>query len=168
MAWLRELLGTRAADYETRVVFGHVPLWSFAQGREHEYIGDLELERLLQDAGVELFLSGHHHAFYPGHRDGIHHVGQACLGSGPRRLIGSKAASPRGFTVIEFVAGDIRVTAYDLDDPSAPPADWSALPERIRGPGAELIRADRVDPGLDAQTRLPGTRKHAATSAETP
>jgi acid phosphatase type 7 len=76
---------------ENSVVFGHMPLYPFAQGREREYIGSGDLESLWREAGVDLYVSGHHHSYYPGERDGLGLVSTACLGSGPRRLIGSES-----------------------------------------------------------------------------
>jgi len=64
--WLESLLQREGAKYRHRVAFSHLPIYPFAQGRETEVTADHELERLLQRHGVELYLSGHHHAFYPG------------------------------------------------------------------------------------------------------
>ena len=95
---------------------------------------------------MDLYLSGHHHAFYPGHKDGIDHVGQACLGAGPRRLIGSGHKSPRGFTMIELTGDDRLIAAF-----RAPgfheTIDWTTLPPEIRSSAAELVRADLAAEG---------------------
>ncbi|PRY73278.1 metallophosphoesterase family protein [Marivita geojedonensis] len=94
---------------ETRIVFSHLPLWEFAQGRETEIIGDPELASVFETLGIDLHLSGHHHAFYPGASEGIAYVGQACLGASPRRLMGASDRAPRGFTLldIDVDTGDI-------------------------------------------------------------
>ena len=154
MAWLRQLLEKHGAAYQRRVVFSHLPLWPFARGREREFIGDPELQALLEEAAVEIYLSGHHHTFYPGVSGKVTFVSQACLGAGPRRLIGTNNRSARSFTLLEFSAEDIRVDAYEAPD-FQNPVDWSSLPERIRSPAAELLRADlaqgvAVKPGTSA------------------
>jgi Icc-related predicted phosphoesterase len=141
MAWLRQLLEKHGPAYQRRIVFSHLPLWPFARGRERDFIGDPELQTLLAQASVELYLSGHHHTFYPGVSGGIALVGQACLGAGPRRLIGTEDRSARSFTLLEFTTEGIEVAAY-----KAPlfenMVDWSTLPARIRSHAAELLRAD--------------------------
>lgn len=146
MDWLREVLEKHGAGFEQRVAFSHVPLWPFATGRESEYIGDPALERLLKEADVDLYLSGHHHTFYPGHKDGIDLVSQSCLGAGPRRPIGSRDKSPRSFTLIELTADNTLITAF-----RAPgfhePINWTALPADIRSSAARLVRADLVKEG---------------------
>lgn len=148
MAWLRGLLAQHGGKYEQRIVFSHVPLWPFAQGRETEYIGDPGLEQLLREARIDLYLSGHHHAFYPGHKDGIHLVSQSCVGAGPRRLIGSAGRSPRSITLIETEGDALRLAALQAPDFTRP-IDWRTLPERIRSPAAELMRADLVERRLE-------------------
>ena len=141
MTWLRQLLEKHGPAYQRRVAFSHLPLWPFARGREREFIGDPELQNLLEQAGIELYLSGHHHAFYPGVSGGIALVGQACLGAGPRRLIGTGERAARSFTLLEFTPEGIEVAAY-----MAPQfenlVDWTTLPARIHSPAAELLRAD--------------------------
>jgi len=160
MAWLRDLLAQHGGTYKQRIVFSHVPLWPFAQGRETEYIGDPALEQLLRKARVDLYLSGHHHAFYPGHKDGIHLVSQSCVGAGPRRLIGSAGRSPRAITLIEVAGDTLRLAALEGPDFTRP-IDWRTLPERIRSNAAELIRADLVERRLEA-LGVPGETAHPA------
>ncbi|MBC8067208.1 MAG: metallophosphoesterase, partial [Deltaproteobacteria bacterium] len=87
MGWLGDQLA-QGDDHPTKIVFGHLPLWPFAQGREDEVIGDVALEELLVLHGVDLFVSGHHHAYFPGRRGDLRLAGTACLGAGPRALIG--------------------------------------------------------------------------------
>ena len=147
MRWLRDLLGKHGGEYRQCVVFSHLPLWPFAQGREREFIGDPDLERLLQQANLGLYLSGHHHVFYPGHKDGIHYISQACLGAGPRKLVGAARRSQRSFTLLEIEDGGLYLSAFQAPD-FRRPIDWETLPERIRSQAAELIRADLVADGL--------------------
>lgn len=144
MDWLRQVLERHGAGHRARVVFSHLPLWPFTQGREREYIGDPELQTLLQEQGVDLFLSGHHHAFYPGVKDGVTFVSQACLGAGPRPLIGSSSKSPRSFTLIEFAGDGIGISALQGSEFTVE-IDWTSLPKRVRSPVAELTRADLVE-----------------------
>lgn len=148
MSWLQGLLARHGDRYGQRIVFSHVPLWPFTQGREREFIGDPRLEQLLKDARVDLYLTGHHHAFYPGHKDGIHLVSQSCAGAGPRRLIGSDQRSPRAITLIEIDGEQLRLAALKEPD-FTKPVDWRTLPERIRSQAAELIRADLVTDRLE-------------------
>ncbi|QJF50323.1 metallophosphoesterase family protein [Roseobacter ponti] len=138
-AWLGAL-GTD--DISARIVFSHLPLWPFAQGRETQIIGDAAVARFFQDQQIDLHLSGHHHAFYPGSEGGVAYVSQACLGSGPRALIGESAKSSPGFTLIDISAtGNIQVSAFEGRAFDAP-VDFTTLPRRISSPDAVLTRLD--------------------------
>ncbi|MCG6882312.1 MAG: metallophosphoesterase [Silicimonas sp.] len=132
MNWLNDL----GDDGGPTIVFSHLPLHPFAQERETEIIGDPALDRALHSIGADLYLSGHHHAFYPGSRDDIAFVGQACLGGGARRLIGQDRRAAKGFTVIDMESG--RMTVMGLNTDTFAPVDLQSLPQRI----ADLRRLD--------------------------
>lgn len=141
-SWLEELLKQAKAKYRQKIIFSHLPVWPFAESREKEIIGDPKLEALLQNNHVALYLSGHHHAFYPGYKDGITHVSQACLCSGLRKYIGSSQQSRRGYTMIEIDKNnEIRINGYDSSDLKNP-IDIKRLPEKIKSKYATLIRTD--------------------------
>lgn len=130
MAWLDAQLAQ--SDVPTKIVYGHVPLVPFAVGRETEIIGDPALEDLLEEHGVAMFVSGHHHVYYPGRRGSIRHVSMACLGSGPRAWIGTDATSPRAMLVFEIDA-DGNIVGLDALGGAAfdTPIPRADLPESI-------------------------------------
>lgn len=141
MQWLDQVLTRNAAHFRHRVAFGHLPVLPFAQGRETEVTADHVLERLLKRHGVELYLSGHHHAFYPGFHGGIRHIGQACLGAGPRKLIGSGQSSQRAITWLVFDDQGVHVSA--LSGPGFDePISLDGLPAAIRSRFGTLVRDD--------------------------
>ena len=147
--WLEALLRRAGDRYRHRVAFSHLPLHPFARGREREVSGDLEPARTLAGHGVELYLSGHHHAFYPGYRDGVRFVSQACLGAGPRALLGTTTPAPRAVTWVEFDGAEVRVTA--LSGPYfRQPIDLAGLPRSVGRGGALLLRDD-LRPGAAGQ-----------------
>jgi hypothetical protein len=113
MAWLEQQI---SAEYPHRILFSHVPLYPFSEGQETSIIGDEALEDLVVDKGVELWISGHHHAYYPGRRKALRLVGMACLGTGTRPLIGESENSPTSFVLMEVGNGTIGVEAYSGDD----------------------------------------------------
>lgn len=140
--WLAALLQRQGGRYRHRVVFSHIPLWPFAQGREADYLGDAELETILQDGRVDLHLSGHHHAYYPAVKDGVRFVSQACLGAAPRALLGSAVHSERAITLLALRPdGSIGVDAYRAPD-YVETIDRRTLPERVTSHQATLVRDD--------------------------
>ncbi|MGR8948655.1 MAG: metallophosphoesterase family protein [Gammaproteobacteria bacterium] len=147
MDWLRGVLEEKGQHYRRRVVFSHLPLWPFAQGRERDFIGDPDLQTLLEAADVDLYLSGHHHAFYPGSMRGIAFVSQSCLGAAPRRLLGVEDRSPRSFTLIEISDDELNIAAVAAPQFESA-IDWNTLPARIHSSAAKLKRADLSDAGV--------------------
>lgn len=147
--WLKELFEDQGQHYAQKIVFSHLPLWPVAQKRENGALFDEELEKILQDNGVSLYLNGHHHSYYPGFKDGIRYVSQACLGAGPRKLIGDDRVSQRSITLIGIPdEGMPRVQALggrDFDQP----VDIHSLPERIVTRKATLVREDLALPALE-------------------
>jgi 3',5'-cyclic AMP phosphodiesterase CpdA len=152
-AWLRGVLERHGAQARHRVVFSHLPIWPFAVGRETEILGDHELEEILQRGRVDVHLSGHHHAYYPGYRHGVRFVSQGCLGAASRPLIGTLERPPRSITVIDFDAdGAIRIDAFAGADFTVPIAR-QALPERIESRWVTLVRDDLAPPAAKPAAR---------------
>ena len=140
-SWLADLLRSAPAA-RARIVAGHLPIHAFTHGRETEILADAALERIMGHGGVDLYLSGHHHAFYPGFCAGFLQVSQGCLGSGARRLLGAAKHSPRSFTVVE-VSEAGTITVDGLAAPEFTTAiDRVSLPRSIRYGGAEIVRED--------------------------
>lgn len=125
MRWLESL----GDDGGPTVAFSHLPLHPFAQERETEIIGDPALGDIFEMIGTDMHLTGHHHVYYPGSHENVAFVAQACLGGGPRRLIGRSARAPKGFTVIDVE--DDRMSVQALDVGTFDPIDLETLPESI-------------------------------------
>jgi hypothetical protein len=140
MEWLgAQLSGDVARDAAFRVVLGHLPLYAVAEGRDHEgevLAGADSLRALLERHNVDLYVSGHHHAYYPGVRGGLELLHAGALGDGPRPLIGATEPSPRTVTLLDFhpARGDVVWTTFAVDR-NGPPrlVRTSTLPARIDG-----------------------------------
>lgn len=143
MEWLDAQLEL-GADHPVKIVFGHVPLYPLAEGRRTEFIGDPTLEELLVRHQVSLFVSGHHHAYYPGRRGPLRMVAMACLGAGARPLIGSAEESARSILLFEIAEDGVR----GLDALSGPafdaPIERALLPPEVGLPGMRIQRDDRT------------------------
>jgi hypothetical protein len=140
-SWLTELLAG-AEKYRARIVQGHIPFAPLTVGRERSFLRDNDLEQLLVRNNVSLYLSGHQHGFYPFYHNGLHCVGQAAIGSGPRRLIGTAKRSPRAFTLLEIAPdGVIKVSAFAGSNFNQP-LRRTTLPPKISLKSITAIRDD--------------------------
>lgn len=125
-----------------RVVFSHLPLWPFATGRETEIIGDPALETLFAELGIDIHLSGHHHAFFAGALGNVAVVSQACLGAGPRAWLGHSSRSDHAITLLDIDAsGNVVVRAFEGPG-FRRLLDIEALPRAIQSHGRTIKRLD--------------------------
>jgi hypothetical protein len=113
--WLNQQLAALASDnnIKTRIVVGHLPLFAVAKGRET--VGNIiydsnEIYALLNRYGVDFYISGHHHAFYPARprgdsgNYGTVQLALGAMGDGPRRLLSPEAPAPRhAMTILDIV-----------------------------------------------------------------
>ncbi len=142
MNWLKSELAKRT-DYKVKILFAHVPLFPFAMTKGQEHFNDKRLEMLMQEHKVSFFLSGHNHAYYPGFKEGVFYVGQGCLGSGPRTLIGDTSTSPKSMTVIDYDGKNFKIQA--LTAPTFNKVlDHETLPKEIPHDEGSFIREDLV------------------------
>ena len=140
-AWLDGQLSDN--ETEVTIVFGHLPNHPFAKKREREILDDPEFEEMLGKYEVDAYVSGHHHAYYPGAVDGVRHVAMPCLGGGRRKLLGSESRSSAALLVVEI---DDRWGITSLEAFSAPdfdePVPRRTLPRKIRLGHHAVVRDD--------------------------
>jgi hypothetical protein len=74
----------------------------------------------------------------------MRHVGQACLGAGPRRLIGDKQRAQRAVTWLEFDEDELAVSALVVPQLERR-IDLATLPESIHSRFGTLVRDDLRD-----------------------
>jgi predicted phosphodiesterase len=127
-ARLKGLFSGRAG--ETNIVFGHLPIWSVSRGREGDVVSGGGLVRALQAGGVDLYLTGHDHAFYPARAEGILQIVLPSLGTEPRALEGTSPRTPLGFVWLELGAGG-EVSYQSLAAPAFTGPLRQTMPDRI-------------------------------------
>ncbi|TXD39149.1 hypothetical protein FRC98_01740 [Lujinxingia vulgaris] len=150
--WLDAVLKAHA-ELSTKIVFGHLPLHPVAQSKEDETLADEALEALLLRHGVDLYVAGHHHAYYPGKRGELGLLHSACIGAGPRKLLGEERVSDRSVALVRYGSDGVRsVEAYRGEgfEEAVPRAE---LPRSV-GEGRRKIWRDDVQPNeADVQAK---------------
>lgn len=145
--WLKDQLNSDAArEASQRILIGHLPLYAVAEGRNRygEILEDAdELFRILRDNNLDIYISGHHHAYYPAKKEGVLLLSAGAIGSGPRPLLGSDLPPRRTITVIDFFAEDERttITTFDMENNMEVIAP-EELPESIEGINGIIHRYD--------------------------
>lgn len=137
--WLQKVL-TEKVSYRHKIVYGHLPIMPTVSKKANEVLSHTQLIKLFKQTKVSAYLSGHHHAYYPGKSHGIHHISQGCLGSGPRKLIGTSVRSPRSYTIIDLDS-KFEAQAYNVEN-NFKLIDKKSLPTMIEFNNFKLIRDD--------------------------
>lgn len=162
MAWIRGALASpEARSAGRRLSIGHVPLYAVAQGRDRP--GEVQdhadsLRTVLETGGVDLHISGHHHAWYPGRRGTLEILHAGALGDGARSLLGSDAPPVKTVTVLDLAGGGgaLKERTYHVRGNTVELLDSGSLPRRLDGHNGPVHLSHRAargagpaEPGAD-------------------
>jgi len=140
--FVENMLGQYGKGTEATIVFSHLPMWPLTRGREHEILDDPALLALFHENGVDVYASGHHHAFYAGTDDaGMVHLGLGALGGNARAFSGKKHRQPFSFSILTLTNDMVKVASRAAPDFNGE-VPVSGLPATIEGPLGVLRRMD--------------------------
>jgi hypothetical protein len=148
LKWVEASLASPAAkNAKMRIVIGHLPLYAVAVGRDSagNYLANADkLRSLLESYQVHTYISGHHHAYYPGKKGKLELLHAGALGSGPRKLLNSNLPPQKTLTVVDINL-DSSVTTYTTYDIKTLTAiDIQTLPRIIVAPNGKIFRRDTI------------------------
>ncbi|MEL7038030.1 MAG: metallophosphoesterase [Cyanobacteria bacterium J06592_8] len=146
LEWVKESLASPSAQTaKLRIVMGHLPLYAVAVGRNKEgaVLSNVrELQTLLEENNVHLYISGHHHAYFPARKNQLKLLHTGALGSGPRVLLNSDLSPRNTLTVIDINLDSktSRYTTYNMKTQEV--IQLQELPERIESLNRWVVRED--------------------------
>ncbi|MCL2924140.1 MAG: metallophosphoesterase [Trichodesmium sp. MAG_R04] len=139
----KSLASSQAQNAKMRIVMGHLPLYAVGVGRNK--FGDVlnkaeELQTLLEKYNVYLYISGHHHAYFPGYKGNLKLLHAGALGSGPRVLLNSNLPPGNTLTVLDIDLEQDKsfYTTYDMKTMTV--FNPKELPEKITGFNGWVLR----------------------------
>jgi len=145
--WVREQLRSpEAREARYRIMLGHLPLYAAAVGRNR--YGEMlrqpdELLEVMTSNNVDMYVSGHHHAYYPGHKRGVDLLQTGALGGGPRPWLRFGAPPQKTWSLLEIPAqADAGVTITTRDAETGDLITSNALPRHLHGLTGFTIRRD--------------------------
>ncbi|ACK72716.1 metallophosphoesterase [Gloeothece citriformis PCC 7424] len=150
LTWVEKSLSSQTAQQaKMRIVIGHLPLYTVAVGRDKfgEFLANGEqLRSLLERYQVHTYVSGHHHAYYPGKKGQLELLHAGALGGGPRKLLNSNLPPTKTLTVvdIDLNSESTRYTTYDMKTLSL--INIETLPRMIDTPNGRIFRRDVTEP----------------------
>ncbi|PSN18145.1 metallophosphoesterase [filamentous cyanobacterium CCP5] len=147
LGWVEQALASEVAQQaKARILLGHLPLYGVAIGRDTpgNVMDDGDgLRALLERYDVHTYISGHHHAYYPGHRGDLQLLHTGALGGGPRQLIAGNLPPRKTLTVvdIDYDSPELtRYTTYDMQTMAV--VDTNGLPRSLVGHKGLVLRRD--------------------------
>jgi predicted phosphodiesterase len=146
LQWVAQALNSSVAQQAAmRIVIGHLPLYpvAAAKNKPGEYLAKAEkLRSLLQKNQVQVYISGHHHAYYPGKKGRLELLNAGALGQGARQLINSDLPPSKTLTVIDLdlATSQLIYTTYNA-------TTWNLisleqLPTAIPNQYGNILRSD--------------------------
>jgi hypothetical protein len=158
LAWVEAALASPEAQRaQMRILIGHLPLYAVAEGRDRpgEVMNDADaLRQLLERYDVHTYISGHHHAYYPGHRGSLQLLHTGALGGGPRSLIDSDRPRTKTLTVVDVNFSDPDLTTYTTYAMNTlRPVAMNTLPRVLTGHNGRVLRRDVAEADLTAAER---------------
>ena len=146
VAWAeRALSSPEAQSARLRIVMGHLPLYAVSQRRDRpgEYLNQAdELRLLLERHDVHTYITGHHHAYFPGKAGQLEMLHCGALGSGPKSLLTTNTAAYQTLTIMDIFleAANVVYTTYNMNTKEV--VDLQQLPRQIVGPNGRELRQD--------------------------
>lgn len=149
LAWVeKSLASSKAQSANLRIAIGHLPLYAVAEQKNKpgEYLAAAEsLRGILEKYRVHTYISGHHHAYYPGKKGNLELLFAGALGQGARKLIGSDRLSKQTLTLI-LVNQDEKSTSYKTYDlKTLQVIETAILPEFIISNNGLISRQDKSE-----------------------
>ena len=135
--WMKaQLEGKIARKARLRILIGHLPLYAIVDSKNKpgEVNSDPEAAlKFFKTHGLDLYISGHQHAYYPAEKDGIRFLNMGAIGDGPRKLIGYDEEAKKSYTIIEIPVRKARTFNYKTYTPAGEIITSSSLPDSVIG-----------------------------------
>jgi len=136
--WMEKQLQSKAAKKaKLRVLLGHLPLYAIvaSKNKAGEVLADNEnTADFFKKNGIDLYISGHQHAYYPAHQQQLRLLNAGCIGEGPRTLLGHDRPATRAYTIIEVPVDNAKSFHYNTFIPNTGKRiELSLLPDSVIG-----------------------------------
>jgi predicted MPP superfamily phosphohydrolase len=105
-SWMKEQAQLPVAkNARLRILMGHLPLYAIvaAKNKAGEVNSNPDSAiAFFKTNHIDLYISGHQHAYYPAEKDGVQLLNLGCIGDGPRPLLGHTALAEKAYAIIEI------------------------------------------------------------------
>ena len=136
--WMEKQLQSKVAKKaKLRVLLGHLPLYAIvaSKNKTGEVLTDTETTaNFFKKHGIDLYISGHQHAYFPASSDKLRLLNAGCIGEGARPLLGDTRPATRAYTMIEVPVNNATQFNYKTYVPNTGKTiELSQLPDTVVG-----------------------------------
>lgn len=136
--WMEKQLQSKAAKKaKLRVLLGHLPLYAIvaSKNKPGEVLADNEnTANFFKKHDIDLYISGHQHAYFPAVSDKLRILNAGCIGEGPRPLLDDTRPATRAYSIIEVPVNNAKHFNYKTYIPNiGKTIEISQLPDTIVG-----------------------------------
>lgn len=146
--WMkRQLDAPIAQQARGRILLGHLPLYAIVQSKNKkgEVLNEAdETLVFLKNNRVDMYISGHQHAYYPASKESVTLMNCGCIGGGPRKLLGQNDEPYKAYAIIEIPKGKgiNKVKISGIKASTHEHIDIKALPRSVTGFNGTIERLD--------------------------
>ncbi len=105
-AWMKaQSMLEVAKNARMRILIGHLPLYAIVAAKNKPGEVNASPDSALsffKDHHIDMYISGHQHAYYPAEKNGVQLLNAGCIGDGPRAIIGHQDLAKKAYTIIEI------------------------------------------------------------------
>lgn len=137
-SWVKEQLKSAIAkNASVRILLGHLPLYAIvaSKNKPGEVIANADSTlQFFKDNGVDLYISGHQHAYFPAHKNGVQLLNLGAIGNGPRPILGHTDTAKKAYTILEIPVNNAQKFSYKTFMPSTNvEIKLNSLPDSVIG-----------------------------------
>jgi len=104
--WIKAQTGLQVAkNARMRILLGHLPLYAIVASKNKPGEVNANPDSALaffKAHQIDMYISGHQHAYYPATKQGVQLLNAGCIGDGPRAILGHSELAKKAYTVIEI------------------------------------------------------------------
>jgi predicted MPP superfamily phosphohydrolase len=146
-SWLKEQTSLKVArKARMRILLGHLPLYAIvaAKNKPGEVNANPDSALSFFKANkIDMYVSGHQHAYYPATREGVQLLNAGCIGDGPRPILGHQALAQKAYTVIDIpVKNPLTFTQKSFKPVTNKEINIQSLPDSVKGFNGTIYRKD--------------------------
>lgn len=146
--WMdRQLTDPVAKKARMRIVLGHLPLYAIVAAKNKAGEVNAAPDHALQffkKRGVDLYISGHQHAYYPATKEGVNLLNAGCIGDGPRAILGHREPAKKAYTLIDIpVKKPLQFKEESFIPQSNEALVTAKLPDSVSGFNGTVYRRDQ-------------------------